>query len=547
MHRRIFAPGARRRLIALNLVFAACIGHPATGVAAEAKAPMPRFIQRDGRHAFLVDDRPFLMLSGQVNNSSNYPAVLPQVWPAIRQLHANTVQVPIAWEQIEPREGQFDFSFLDTLLPQAREQGVRLVLLWFATWKNNNLMYAPEWVKLDNGKYPRVVNSKGERMGSLSPLGKATLAADRKAFVALMRHLKEIDPQRTVILIQVQNETGTYGSVRDYSPLAQRAFEAQVPAPLVRALRKKPGTWPQVFGADADEFFHAWHIANFVEQVAAAGKAEYPLPMYVNAALRDPLKPSPPSTYSSGGPTDNVLDVWKAAAPSIDLIAPDIYMKEYDKYLKVLELYGRKDNALFVAETGNAVPFARYFFATLGHQGIGFSPFGMDFTGYSNFPLGAHKLDEDTLAHFALSYRLVAPMARELAELSYQGKVHAVSENPAQHRQELAVLGPWKITVAYGLPQFGNAEPPGNPEPVGGALVAQLAPDEFLVTGCHARVEFAVTDKSGGKKLQFLRVEEGEYQNGAWEFARVWNGDQIDWGLNFTSAPQVLRVRVATY
>ena len=515
--------------------------------AADSGRPLPHFVHQDGRHALLVDGKPFLILAGQVNNSSNYPAVLPQVWPAIEKLHANTVQMPIAWEQIEPREGQFDFSFLDALLPQAREHGVRLILLWFGTWKNNNLMYTPEWIKLDNAKYPRVINPKGERMGSLSPLGAATLAADRKAFAALMRHLKSVDSERTVIMVQVQNETGTYGSVRDFSPAAQKVFDGAVPTKLVRALKKKPGTWKQVLGDDADEVFHAWHIASFVEKVAAAGKAEYALPLYVNAALRNPLKPTPPTSYSSGGPTDNVLDVWKTAAPSIDLIAPDIYMSDYPRYTRVLELYSRADNPLFVAETGNAVSFAPYFFATLGRQGIGFSPFGMDFTGYSNFPLGATKIDEETLGHFALNYRLVAPMAREIAELSYQGKVYAVSESPSEHRQTLTVKGRWKVSVAYGLPQFGNAEPPGNARPMGGALIAQLGENEFLVTASHARVEFGMADGSRGEKLQFLRVEEGEYKDGEWRFARVWNGDQVDWGLNFTSIPQVLRVRLASY
>jgi beta-galactosidase GanA len=515
-----------------------------TASAASDNRELPRLVEEDGRHALYVDGAPFLILGAQVNNSSAWPAILPKVWPAIEQLQANTVQVPVAWEQIEPSQGKFDFSFLDTLLTQAREHRVRLILLWFATWKNNGPSYTPEWVKLDNARYPRLINERGERLNSLSPHAPATLDVDRKAFTALMRHLKQVDPQHTVIMVQVQNEPGTYGGVRDHSPAAQKLFDATVPERLTRALNVSRGNWRQVFGKDADEFFHAWSVASFIEQVAAAGKREYPLPMYANAALRDPFKPGPPGSYASGGPTDNVLQIWKAAAPSLDLLAPDIYLPQYAKYLKVLDSYRRADNPLFIAETGNAPEYARYFFTALGHGAIGFSPFGMDFTGYSNYPLGAPRVDRETVEPFALNYRLAAPMMRELAALAFRGKLHGVAEEPGQGSQRVS-LTKWQATVAYGLPQFFgmNTTPPGNPQPVGGALIGELGPDEFLVTGYHCRVSFELRDR----KMQYARVEEGYYEAGEWKFVRLWNGDQIDWGLNFTSVPQVLRVRLATY
>lgn len=531
---------------ALVSTFATALAWCASSIATTPAAQLPRFVHENGRHALLVDGEPFLILCAQVNNSSAWEAMLPKVWPVIEKLHANTVQVPIAWEQIEPVRGKFDFSFLDTLITQARERNVRLILLWFATWKNNGPNYTPEWLKLDNARFPRVVTKTGERRDSLSPHATATLEADRAAFVQLMRHLKQVDPQHTVIMVQVQNETGTYGSARDYSPMAQKLFEGQVPASLVRAQGKKAGSWSQVYGKDADEFFHAYSIAAFVEQIAKAGKAEYNLPLYVNVALRDPISPGPPGSYSSGGPTDNVLDIWKLAAPSIDLIAPDIYMPEYEKFTKVLERYSRADNPLFVAEIGNAVPYSRIFFAMLGQQGLGFAPFGMDLTGYVNYPLGAPKLDDDTIEAFAQNYRLVASFQSQLAALSLKGKVHGVAEDPKVHEQTLS-LGRWQAQISYGRPQFGPATPVGNPQPIGGALIAELRPDEFLVTGFHARVDFTLADKASGDKRQFARVEEGTYEKGVWTFARVWNGDQTDWGLNFTSTPQLLRVRLATY
>ena len=548
-------------LVSLALLLAACGGGggeagqgdagadaASPSAAATAEAPLPKVVTEHGRHALLVDGKPFLILGAQVNNSSNWPQALDDVWPAIEVVKPNTVMVPVAWEQVEAEEGKFDFSFVDTLLAQAREKDVRLILLWFATWKNNAPHYAPKWVKLDNARFPRVVTADGRTINSLSPHGRATLEADRKAFVQLMRHLKQADPQRTVIMVQPQNEPGTYGAVRDFSPLAQKAFDGPVPQALLQKLGRQPGSWREVFGADADEFFHAWHIAHYIDQVAQAGKAEYPLPMFVNAALRGPFNPGQPGQYASGGPTDNVLDIYKAAAPHIDLLAPDIYMPEYSHYTTVLERYSRPDNPLFVAETGNREEYARYFFSALGQQAIGWSPFGIDYSKYSNYPLGAKAMNPETLETFALNYRLVAPAAPVIAQASFEGKVRGTAEQPGQAVQTLKIDERWNMVVTYGVPQFWfQGEPPGNPEPIGRALVVQLGPDEFLVTGAHARINITAADPALADRQIYEYVDEGTYVDGEWTFRRRWNGDQTDYGLNFSSATQLLRVKMASY
>jgi beta-galactosidase GanA len=530
--------------VALKLLVLLIAATP--GLLAQTGQPLPRIVQKDGRYALFVDGAPYLILGAQVNNSSAWPAMLPKVWPAIEYLEANTVEVPIYWEQFEPEPGRFDYATVDTLLSQAREHRVRLVLLWFGTWKNGSQHYMPLWMKRDPERYPRIIDATGRRVDSPSPYAAATLAADRHAFAALMRHLKAADPRRTVIMVQVENEAGSYGSVRDYSPTAQKAFEGPVPAELLATLHKEGGNWTAVFGADADEFFHAWSVAHFVGQVAAAGKAEYPLPLYTNAALRDPLKPGKPGSYESGGPTDNVIPIWKAAAPALDLLAPDIYQNDPARYLKALDLYSRPDNPLFVPETGSFPASARFFFAALGHGAIGFAPFGIDYTGFSNAPLGAPRLNEEALAPFALNYKLIGPMMREIARLNFEGKLQTAVEQKEEHSQTLD-FGSWKAVVSYGVPQFGfGNDPKGNPEPVGRALVAQLADNQFLVAGFFCRVDFHASDAASGKR-EFLRVEEGAYQGSTFKPIRIWNGDQTDWGLNFTSAPQVLRVTLGTY
>ena len=553
--------------------FFSCVLFVALSFSPVQAAEIPSLVTQNGRHALMVDGEPYLILGAQTNNSANYPAALKDVWPTLEKMHANTLSIPVAWEQIEPEEGKFDFSFVDYLVKESRKRGLRLNLLWFATWKNNAPHYAPAWVKLDNKRFPRVVKQDGDTLNSLSPHFRTTLEADKRAFVALMEHLKKIDKKHTVILVQVENEVGTYGSVRDFSPTAQKIFNSSVPDMLVKKLGVKSGTWPEVFGKDADEFFHAYHIAIYVDEIAAAGKAVKPLPMNVNVALRNPFNPGLPGQYSSGGPTDNVIDIWKAAAPHIDMLSPDIYFRDYKAVDKVLELYSRPDNALFVAEIGNDQPFARYFFSTLGYQGIGFAPFGMDDTDYVNYPLGTKTMNDEAIEHFAQNYRLLAPMAREWAKMSFEGKVWGVAEpvdtnatnekiwnaeaTPEEQKAEAAKnaanytqlldLGLWDAEVTYGRHMFWIDPPVGNNPSSGGVLIAQLNDNEYLVTGYRARVTFKGSAELQGKKYMIDRVEEGHYKDGQWVFERVWNGDQTDWGLNFTSRLHILKVRMATY
>ncbi|WP_457356520.1 GH35 family beta-galactosidase [Roseateles sp. P5_D6] len=546
-----------RRLAQVALAVALPLAATAT-----LAADMPRLAQRDGRHALIVDGAPFTILGAQVHNSSNYPEALKKVWPAIADIHANTVEVPVAWEQIEPVEGHFDFSFVDTLVKQARENKVRVVLLWFGTWKNTSPQYTPAWVKFDNQRFPRMVEPDGKNSYCLSPLGEETLKADRRAFTALMAHLKKIDEnERTVLMVQVENEVGTFGLVRDFGKTAQAAFEADVPA-AVLARKKAPvpgaakGNWRAVYGDYADEYFHAWAKARYIGEIAKAGRAVYDLPMYVNNALRDPLEQPPKpwnKNFASGGPTYDVIDIYKAAAPAIDIVGPDIYNPESAKLNANLAKFKRPDNALFVPEIGNAELYARYLYQILGSGSIGVSPFGIDYFDYANYPLGAKTNDKATLEPFAKIFAAFRPMQRQWARWAFEGRTHGVSE-PDDHADQFVTMKGWKAHVTFGQWQFGEREWPGNQKEapahaaklVGGVSIAQIGDDEFLLVGQQARVR--IDDIEGSSRALIEYAEEGHFDaSGKWVTERRWNGDQVDWGLNFVANPRVLKVKMGRY
>ena len=518
---------------------------PACGAAAPADA-IPHLVTQNGRHALIVAGAPFLMLGGQCHNSSAWSATLPGVWAEIERMHANTLEAPVYWEQFEPEPGRFDYSNVDLLLTQAREHHVHLVLLWFGTWKNGSSHYLPLWMKADPEKYPRIIGKNGDRIDSPSPHAPELLAADVRAFRALMKHLKSADPQHTVLMMQVENEPGSWQTVRDYSPRAEQLFAAPVPAELLAKLGLTAHAgegWARVFGADADEYFQAWSVARFIGQVAAAGKAEYPLPLYVNVALRDPLSPPPATNYESGGATDNVLDLWKAAAPAIDVLAPDIYLPDAPRYLKVLELYGRADNPLLVPETIGSPAVSRFAVEAFARGAIGWAPFGIDRGERWNPPSAGEPLPDPVPAMYAA----IGSSMREIARLGYEGRLHAAVEETGAAAKTVPI-GAWAASVKFGPPAFGyGRDPQPNPEPVGRVLIGELGPDEFLVTAYLARVDFAPVGKAAGSHRDFLRVEEGTFAGGRFQPVRLWNGDETDWGLNFGARPVVLRVQLGTY
>ena len=326
-------------------------------------------------------------------------------------------------------------------------------------------------------------------------------------------------------------DAGSFGTPRDYSAEATRLFEGAAPEKLVAALGKKPGTWRQVFGGEAEAFFAAWGFSTYVGEVAAAGKKVYPLPMYVNCWLAEGANfQRPGEDYPSGGPEPAMLAVWKAMAPALDIVAPDIYLSSRQQYREAMNAYRRPDNPMFIPETSYDGPAAQRLFEALGEFGtIGFSPFGLDATGWTDTALAA-------VADLAESYRLLGTMTAELSRWQADGKLHSAVEDYRKDF-ELLHLEQYDALVEFGRPNWGFG---ADPQATGGrVLIAEVGPAEFVLAGFNVRVSFrarrglpAPGQRKPGDGGRFFLVEEGRYQDGQWKVRRPLNGDQTDFGLN---------------
>ena len=474
---------------------------------------------------FVVDGEPFIMLSGELHNSSaSSLAYMEPIWDRMVTLHLNTVIAPLYWELVEPVEGQFDMALLDGLIEGAREHGLRLVLLWFGTWKNAASSYIPGWVKTDPVRFPRMHGVGGKNANAITCLSEQACAADARAFAAVMRHIGEVDGERhTVLAMQVENEPGVLGTSRDRCSLAEAAFGAPVPEALIAYLeahhdalvpslreawdgagRHTSGTWAQVFGSSADEVFMAWHVGRYVDRVAAAGKAEYDLPMVANAWLIQHER-EVPGQYPSGGPVHTMLDVWKASAPHIDVLAPDIYLPDF---CGVCEAYVRDDNPLFIPEARRDERAASAVLYALGQHGaLCYAPFGIDDLAPS------HPLAE--------SYALLAEMMPLLVKHQGQGQMAGVFQQEDRERWAIEVGGYW-----LGIDATAALEPGAVP---GGALIVALAEDEYVVAGWNLAMQFS-TVPTAVPDVEFLWLETGTFDKGQWVAGRRLNGDETAHG-----------------
>ncbi len=501
---------------------------------------MPHLRSQGNATQLVVDGRPFLVLGGELHNSSSsHLAFMEPIWGRMVDLNLNSVLLPVYWELIEPQEGSFDFALVDGLLDGARRHGLRLILLWFGSWKNGMSSYVPAWVKRDTARFPRIAIGDGTTIEVLSTLAPANSEADARAFGALMGHLRTVDAdEHTVLMVQVENEVGVLGDSRDRSEAATRAFQGPVPDRLLDYLAanhaslgpeirdrweaagaRTSGSWEDVFGpgAETDAIFMAWQYATYVDRVAAAGKAEYPLPLFVNAWLS--AETQTPGDFPSGGPLPQVMDVWRAATEHIDLLTPDIYQVNFEDWCR---RYTRNGSPLFIPEMRRDADGARNVWYAIGqHNAIGTSPFAVD---------SLEEPSNTPLAHSYAALRQIAPLI-----LEHQGANAIVGflldeQQPSVTRE----LGGYELTISLDAVFHLKAE-------IGYGLIVAVGPDTFVGAGSGFRVAFRPLD-AGRQSVGILAVEEGQYDNGQWMPGRRLNGDENDQGRMWRFSPKGISV-----
>jgi len=504
---------------------------------------LPAIKMQNGLEQLYVHGKPFLILGGELGNSSaGTAAQADEILPRLASMHINTVLMPVAWEQIEPQEGHFDFSILDHWIAVARQQHLHLVLLWFGSWKNAFSNYAPEWVRSDTKRFPRAISAEGLPLEILSTFGEETLRCDTRAFSSLMRHIRETDggPQ-TVLMVQVENEIGYFGRGRDRSNAANKLFESSVPAELRNGLEKRRlhltpelaanfnsagRTWAEMFGDAADEVFMAWHYALFVNKVAEQGKKEYPLPMYLNAQLPAPLERA--GEYPSGGPHPYYQDVYRVGAPSIDFYSPDIYWPDFAYWIARYQMVG---NPIFVPEARlDSAPYnALYTYGAA--RGFGFSAFGVDSSGR-----------ESALADvYAALNQLSGAILQAQQKNEIRGLVlHASSPRPTQ----TVALGGYlfEATLSRSWPARDLLTKDG------AMLVLQNKPDGFYILGSGLTVNFYRDPDVDERLAGIAKIEQISKADGDWATDRELTGDQTNQGRQLLmSAREVHVYRVSLY
>lgn len=494
---------------------------------------LPEVRLLDNIPTLFVDGEPFVALSGEAHNSSasDPDYMLRKVWPNIANLNMNSLIVPVAWEQIEAEEGKFDFSIPDAVISQARERNMRLILLWFGLWKNSESMYVPGWMKRDPETYFLAQRLDGTRYHTISPFCEAAVEKDANAFAHLMAHIRETDPDHTVIVMQVENEIGLHGNCpgteRDYSEIGNTYYNSEVPAVLQEKLGVS-GTWEEAFGDDAAESLMAWAFANAVEKITQAGKKELNLPCYCNAWLEQPPYRAGIG-HPSGGPILRMHPIWRATAPSLFGFGPDVYVPYV---AETMDSYQKDGNPLFIPEIRkDAVTATFALYAVAGCNALCYSPFGIEdinmdpdeIEGVPMAVLRALEIDTSALdvvgtaSALSESYRILTNLWQLILKKRGTKQLQAFIYRHDDRKQHICKFSKYDIQVNYSGRELHM--------PDSGGFIIELSEDEFLLVGTRYGVQFL--PKIGKNvNIGIEMFQEGDWVDGVWKPGRILNGDE---------------------
>lgn len=452
-------------------------------------------VSRGTRAHIEIDGKPMLILAGELSNSAaTCREDIAAVMPRMKAIGMNTVLVPAQWDLLEPIERQYDFSLIDETIMRARENGLKVIFLWFGAWKNSMSCYAPLWFKSDTKRFPRAMTRSGKPLEIASAFSENVFQADRRAFMALVGHIASIDNEdHTVIMIQVENEIGMLEDARDHSPQAEKAYSGVVPNAMLKAVKAKSGsTWGEVLTHDAygDEQFMAYWYGSYVERLAAEAKTVLDIPMFVNAAMNS--RGRRPGEYPSAGPLAHLKDIWHAAAPHIDLLAPDIYDTGFKQWA---ERYALPDNPLFIPESRccpNSGVRALY---TMGeHEAVGFSPFAID------------QSSAGEQSEVRQAYSIIDKLGPLLMTHRATGRVRGVLLD-AEDRETVIDDGQTILTCRHYLTlPWDPRSTDGSLWREGGAIIIRTAKNEYVIAGSGVVVDF----KTKTEKEQDERAVLGE-------------------------------------
>lgn len=490
------------------------------------------YLQKQGSTIQLhIDNKPFLILGGELGNSSASSVEdIESNFPKLQRMGLNTLLVPAYWDLLEPKEGKFDFTLTDKVIQQARENKLKVIFLWFGAWKNSMSCYAPHWFKANYNKYPRAHTRTGKPLEIASAFSENVFNADSRAFSQLMKHIASIDKDDgTVIMIQIENEIGMLEDARDYSDVANKLFNANVPSQLINYLQrnkeqlhpqmlkkwkengfKTKGDWQTMFGADiyTDEIFMAWYYASYVEKMAKIAKSIYNIPLYVNAAMNS--RDRKPGEYPSAGPLAHLIDIWHCAAPSLDLLAPDLYDKGFTSWTVQYKLH---NNPLFIPETRLTENDGVRAFYVFGEQdAIGFSPFSIED--------GSETQDSPLVQAYAKLHDLMPVILKHQGKGEMNGLLF-----DQENKERIINRDGYKITCKhyYTLPWDSKATD-GSVWPEGGGILIKLNTNEYLIAGSGIVITF---EKESDNYTSTQNLGEDGFVNAGDSIFKVakWNGE----------------------